>query len=114
MATIEVPEAELRRAQLMGRFALHAGADHLHVRPLGDGRAVFLRPMLLGNLRLAIGEVGALWYDDGWCYQAAQYDEAWRAALGWDGEGEPEGWYRHPDTGRRRPDGDPSKEVVYW
>jgi len=25
---------------------------------------------------------------------------------------EPEGWYRNPTTGRRRPDGDKSKEYV--
>ncbi len=25
---------------------------------------------------------------------------------------EPEGWYRNPNTGRRRPDGDPTKEYV--
>ena len=31
----------------------------------------------------------------------------------WDGVGEPTGWMRHPTTGRRRPDGDPSKEYVY-
>ena len=34
----------------------------------------------------------------------------WRAALGWDGNGEPEGWYRHVPSGRRRPGGDPAKE----
>lgn len=25
---------------------------------------------------------------------------------------EPSGWFRHPPTGRRRPDGDPSKEYI--
>lgn len=39
---------------------------------------------------------------------------AWVAALGWDGEGEPEGWSRAKNINaskfRRRPDGDPSKE----
>jgi hypothetical protein len=25
---------------------------------------------------------------------------------------EPEGWYRHIETGRRRPEGDPSKEYI--
>ncbi len=113
MATAAVVEADLFRAHLMGRLALANGAQYLHVRPLGDGRAVFLLPMLGGNLRVAIGDVGSPFLDDGWCYQAAQSEEAWKAALGWDGEGEPEGWYRHPDTGRRRPDGDPQKEYRY-
>jgi hypothetical protein len=30
----------------------------------------------------------------------------------WDGDGEPDGWSRHPPTGRRRPGGDPDKEYV--
>ncbi len=30
----------------------------------------------------------------------------------WEGEGEPTGWFRHPRTGRRRPDGDPEREYV--
>ena len=91
--------------------AVFSGEDYLHVRPLGDGRAVFLLPAFAGNLRLAIGMLGGLFFDDIWCYQAEQTDAAWRAALGWDGEGEPEGWYRHPDTGRRRAGGDPANEV---
>jgi len=27
---------------------------------------------------------------------------------------EPEGWFRHFETGRRRPDGDPDKEYINW
>lgn len=34
------------------------------------------------------------------------------ALIEWDGTGEPEGWIRHPMTGRRRPGGDASKEYV--
>jgi hypothetical protein len=30
------------------------------------------------------------------------------------GKGEPEGWHRDPLTGRRRPDGDKSREYVNW
>ena len=30
----------------------------------------------------------------------------------WDGTGEPEGWMRHPTSGRRRPDGDKTKEYI--
>jgi hypothetical protein len=35
------------------------------------------------------------------------------AARRWDGEGEPEGWVRHPVSGRRRPGGDPGQEYVW-
>ena len=113
MATAEVPEEEISRAMIRGWRARHEGADYLHQRDLPDGRAEFLLPMLAGNLRLAIGDPASPFFDDGWCYQAPQTELAWRAALGWDGEGEPEGWYRHPDSGRRRPDGDPAKEYRY-
>lgn len=112
--TADVLPDEIYAAMRAGWDAVHAGGDYLHIRPLGDGRAVFLLPMLLGNLRLAIGLMGDLCFDDGWCYQFEQREAAWRAALGWNGEGEPEGWYRHPDTGRRRPGGDVAKEVVRW
>lgn len=114
MSTREVGETELRVAQALGWAAVRAGGDYLWTSPLGDGRTVFLLPMLHGNLRLGIGELGAPELDDVWCYQAPHSDEAWRMALGWDGQGEPEGWYRHPQTGRRRPGGDPAQEQVYW
>lgn len=115
MATRAVAETELRAAERLGWAARRAGADYLWVRPLMDEtrRAVYLLPMLHGNLRLAIGDLGSFEFEDVWCYQADQSDAAWTAALGWDGEAEPEGWYRHPKTGRRRPEGDAAKEHVH-
>lgn len=38
-------------------------------------------------------------YDDRWCY--GSYGKAKAALEAWDGTGEPTGWHRHPDTGRR-------------
>lgn len=38
-------------------------------------------------------------YEDRWCYSS--YAKAKAALDAWDGTGEPEGWHRHPDTGRR-------------
>lgn len=52
-------------------------------------------------------------YDDMWCYKGLT--EALLNAMMWDGnypETEPMGWFRHPPTGRRRDDGDPSTEYV--
>ncbi len=47
---------------------------------------------------------------DNWCYDS---EEAAVAALADKEEGkEPEGWFRHVETGRRRPGGDPSKEYI--
>jgi hypothetical protein len=49
-------------------------------------------------------------YDDGWWYD--DFESAVRGLNEWNGEGEPEGWYRHRKTGRRRPGGDPDKEYI--
>ena len=34
------------------------------------------------------------------------------ALAAWNGSGEPDGWFRNPTDGRRRPDGDPAREYV--
>jgi hypothetical protein len=51
-------------------------------------------------------------YDNVYNYSTAK--GALEAMKSWDGteEHEPEGWFRHPATGRRRPDGDKSKEYI--
>lgn len=52
-------------------------------------------------------------YGDRWCYQT--YEKARDALDQWarrGGEGEPEGWHRHPATGRRRPNGDAKLEHI--
>lgn len=48
-------------------------------------------------------------YDDRWCYDS--YEKAKAALEAWDGTGEPQGWHRHPGTGRRIEDG---VEKVYF
>lgn len=110
MSTRDVTEAELRAAMLTGRRAIDAGGDYLYTRVLATGMVLHLLRWSGAGLQLSIG------WNDGvylatWNYEATATDAGWRAALGWDGEGEPEGWYRGPG-GRRRPDGDPSKEFV--
>lgn len=51
-------------------------------------------------------------YGERWCYHT--YRDARAALDAWLGEDgtEPQGWHRHPDTGRRRENGDPSTEVI--
>ena len=39
-------------------------------------------------------------YEDRWCYYT--HDAALAALNAWNGTGEPIGWHRHPNTGRRR------------
>jgi hypothetical protein len=39
-------------------------------------------------------------YEDRWCYKTVE--DARTALAKWDGKGEPDGWHRHPTSGRRR------------
>lgn len=79
-------------------------------RPIGGGRYAAIRPLAFTHA-IITGPIGDFTgYENQWCYHSL---DAARAALdAWDGVGEPAGWHRHPATGRRRPDGDPGREVV--
>jgi hypothetical protein len=111
-----VIEREIYAAQVESFGFLAAGAGFLYVRPLPDGRVIYLAPLLTGTV-LGISANGTdRFYTDRWDYprdpDLCEPDSDWRAVLGWDGNGEPEGWYRHVPSGRRRPGGDPAKEHV--
>ena len=72
---------------------------------------------LLFHYTLVEGEIGDReCYRQRWCYRTAV--QAVVALHDWsDSEfatKEPEGWHRHPSTGRRRDDGDPAKEYIAW
>lgn len=86
---------------------------YLAPTPMGDGkwaalsRFAFTMAILKGSMFDDYG------YEDRWCF------DSWRSAVvglaDWIArgfEGEPQGWHRHPDSGRRRPDGDASKEYI--
>lgn len=106
----DVSTEEIREQGAAAWSRWHAGADVLLLRDLGNGRAVTLMLMGFGNLRLALGPAHGMTYEQTYCYHDSR--EAWRSAIGWDGEDDPEGWYRHHQTARRRPDGDPSLEYI--
>lgn len=84
------------------------GNQEALVRRLADGRYVAVIPFIFtwGVV------VGTTWlsYDDRWCYH--HLGTAVAAAHVWDGTGDPDGWHRHPMTGRRRPDGNPDEEYI--
>lgn len=86
-----------------GFFVLREqGAYYIGVLPLMYTGAVIIGSK--GNYRT---------YLDRWCYHSVE--EAIAAGDAWSGEWpstEPEGWHRHPATGRRRENGDPSTEEV--
>jgi hypothetical protein len=108
--TRDVSDAELVAAMSTGSRAVFAGGDYLYVRVLASGMVLHLLRWGGAGLQLSIGWNDGV-YTATWNYEAIAQDAGWRAALGWDGEGEPEGWHRGPG-GRRRPGGDPAKEFV--
>ena len=84
-----------------------------HIWDFGDGTYIAVRPFIFTSaiVRGVIGDYDEI--SDRWCYHSTI--EAVLAAQNWLSDRslpEPEGWHRHPMTGRRRPDGDPSQEYV--
>lgn len=84
-------------------------------RPLDDEYEVVVYRMGF-NWRLCLSERGAFGLIlNGWCYPLGDRELVLRAAADWSGKGDPlDGWHRNPFDGRRRPDGDPTREVVRW
>lgn len=83
---------------------------YLDPRPLPEGHWVAIAPLLVTHAIIS-GRIGdRLGYDNRWCY--GSYEKAKAAMDEWSGVGEPEGWHRHPLTGRRRNNGDPTAEYV--
>ena len=71
-----------------------------HPRLLDEGRYACLMPLLYTSA-IIVGRLGdRIGYSDRWCYSS--HEEALKALEAWSGTGEPQGWHRHPNTGRRR------------
>lgn len=88
--------------------------DHV-VATLPDGREARLQLMLYGHVRLYWGPPGSGVYDPDSGYDYDDLRGAMQAVYDWrEGgfAGEPEGWFRHLGTARRRPEGDPTREYV--
>jgi hypothetical protein len=111
MAQRWVTDAEVEALETIARHAWRAGDETLFLRQIAPGQFLFVYGWRAYGLQLAVG-MGDGYFSDSWIYDVEQRQAGWRAALGWDGQGEPEGWYRHPQSGRRRPEGDPSREFV--
>ncbi len=93
-------------------FILECG--YLDGQIIGD-QYVAIMPLLYTSA-IIIGRADdyMIGYEDRWCY-AKNPEHARQALREWLArglEGEPDGWHRHPDSGRRRPDGDATKEYV--
>jgi hypothetical protein len=82
--------------------------------PMGNGRYCCIVPFAF-----TFGIISGRMFDDlGLCRPFGALPilgKALTALFDWAGkdfEGEPQGWHRHPDSGRRRPDGDPNQEYI--
>jgi hypothetical protein len=86
----------------------------LYQKDLGNGMELCVYPRMY-NSTLVIGPVGDHCYITQWCYespaQAITAAEEWQDADKFP-KSEPDGWFRHAESGRRRPNGDPEKEYI--
>lgn len=84
----------------------------LRMRDLGDGTWLMVTPLLF-HWSLTRGDFDdPVGYFDRWCYSdrssvLAAFDAF---PVNPPDDHEPQGWHRHPPTGRRRPEGDASRE----
>lgn len=76
----------------------HVADSYIDLRKLPDGRYIgTLRLLFHWTMHIDIDYVG---YADRYCFST--YELAKKAFDEWSGEGDPEGWHRHPTTGRRK------------
>lgn len=83
-----------------------------HLRVLPDGRAVWIQRKMFTHAITTGRADNVMSIDTHWCYetkaQALEALERWEPMA----QKEPEGWFRHPESGRRRPNGDPAQEHI--
>lgn len=93
---------EYERALQVAHFFTWLILENGYMKPrlLPDGRYAALWPLMY-TVAIIRGQVGDRdGYDGRWCYRTGP--DALAALDAWDGTGEPDGWIRHPKTGRRR------------
>lgn len=88
------------------------GVTSAMIKVIGEDEYVAIKPLLFHwtMIRGSLFDVNG--YDDRWCYANRTLAEAALAAFPTDAgaDYEPEGWHRHPRTGRRRENADPDAE----
>lgn len=84
---------------------------HYIERRLESGEWLMLQKMLGRSYRISVGD-GYMNLWENYCYHSAA--PAHESFLSWDGEGDPpDGWYKHIESGRRRPDYTKESEHVF-
>ena len=92
---------------------MNVDEGYVIIRDYPNGIRAGVVPLITGTGRIVIGSLRnwSTGYDEAFCYDTV--GEAVIALLQWNGVGEPDGWFRNPGTGRRRPDGDKAKEYIW-
>jgi hypothetical protein len=86
------------------------GGNCVAAKDLGDGVYAAIKPLLF-HWTMIVGEIdNYVTILDRWCYKDRV--GATHGLLAWNGNGDPSGWNRHINTGRRRPDGDATREYI--
>jgi hypothetical protein len=91
---------EKTAAASVSKFELpdEVASSYVDLKKLADGRYIgTLRLLFHWTIHIDIDGIG---YADRYCF--ATYELAKLAFDKWSGEGDPEGWHRHPKSGRRR------------
>lgn len=80
------------------------GMGYTDIKPIRGGEYWTGLMHLLYTTAIVVGKMGdhTSVYDR-WCYH--DKEKAKISLDNWDGNGEPDGWHRHPGTGRRRQNG---------
>jgi hypothetical protein len=101
-------EGTLRHPELQELYSEHWGYSDYTEFPSGGEACIHKFAFTYAIL----SELSNCGYGDRWCF--CDYATAKRALMAWSGEDdtEPEGWHRHPSTGRRRPNGDKAQEYI--
>lgn len=89
---------------------------YLNATTLADGRIACIMPLMYTAAIIVMREDAIdFGYDDRWCYHGLL--EAMKALKEWQENPtlvEPNGWHRHPLSGRRREHGDPLLEHILF
>lgn len=104
MASRETAEAYLAEMEGCGFFA---------IRQVDAGHWVALYRYMFTTAIVKGALFDRTTLADRWCYPEAA--AAVQAFVAWDGvTGEPDGWVKHPASGRCRYNSDPEREVLGW
>lgn len=93
------------------RYMAELGFDEIRRLPGGDWVGLYRYAFTVAIVKGVEMDTTTLY--DRWCYRTRL--EASAALAAWDGmTGEPDGWLRHPASGRCRYDADPERQVLDW